>query len=86
MDHSASCGSDHVHVWGRASVVEFAKAVLDAEARSVLRDVRVTTDPLTFGHPMHMEVRTTDESGKLVKPFNDIWTCPPWPPSVCEGG
>lgn len=76
----------NVHVWSHDGVVAFAKAVLSAEEKGVLRDVRVTEDTATFGHPMHFEVRTTDGSGKMVKPFNDVWLCPPWPPEVCEGG
>ena len=75
----------NVHVWGHDSLVAFAKAVIDAEERGVLRDARVTEDRATFGHPMHVEVRTTDESGKTMKPFNDIWVCPPWPIEFCDG-
>lgn len=77
---------DGVHVWAHDGVVAFAKAVLAAEERGVLQDVRVTEDRTTYGHPMHFEVRTTDESGKALRPFNDVWTCPPWPREMCGGG
>lgn len=80
-DSSKGC-----HVWGHESLVAFAKSVLDAEGRGVLRDARVTEDRATFGSPIHVEIRTTDESGKTIKPFNDIWLCPPWPPEMCGGG
>lgn len=79
-------GCANVHVWGREGVVAFAKAVLAADGLGVLKDVRVTEDAATFGRPMHFEVRTTDASGKTMKPFNDVWLCPPWPESFCSGG
>lgn len=86
MADSVARPCDGVHFWGPDSVVAFAEAVVDAKKRGVLKGVRVTEDRSTYGSPMHFEVQTTDESGKALKPFNDTWLCPPWPPQMCGGG